>query len=385
MSRGMRRFAGLGLVWILGALLGPVALLAQTDGSWQIETVKSADGAQVGGFAALVIDQGGSLHAAYYDYTHAQLLYSFRGKNDKNWSTTTVDGKGRGTYVSLAVDANGQPHMAYNSMYEDGLHYATWDGHRWKRQLIDSEHINYYTSIQLDKDGNPRISYYLYHAPDKSYLLRLKFASFNGQYWTIQTLDKRMGTGKFNSIAVDAEGHPHIAYSHVSLGDLLYAAWDGSQWNFADVDSRRTHNDYVGIGSSIALDSAGNAHIAYFDETQNLVKYAWLEEGRWKNEVVEHLGSRGELDHVSLQVDHQNRPHLAFYDAGIGALKYAIKDDKGWHSEVVDKDGNVGKNPSLVLDAKDQPYIAYYALDEGALRVAHLATATVAALASEKK
>ena len=361
-----------------------LAAAAQSDRTWEVETINGSGTADVGGYAALEIDATGSFHVSYYDFSHHALLYSFRAKADKQWYTTPVEGKSAGTYVSLAVDSAGQPHLAYNSLFEDGLHYATWNGHKWNHQIIDPAHTNYYTSIRLDKDGHPRISYYLYHAPDKSYLLHLKFASFDGLRWTIETVDKRIETGKFNSVALDASGRPHIAYSNVAWGDLLYAAWDGSRWNFSDVDARRTHNDYVGIGNSIALDASDNPHIAYFDSTKDLVKYAWMEEGRWKTEVVEELAGRGEVDHVSIQVDRQNRVHLAYYDGGRGVLKYGVRDDKGWHTQVVDNDGNVGKYPSLCLDADDRPHIAYYALDDGALRIAHLRVPAVAAVAERK-
>jgi hypothetical protein len=380
----LRRFLRVlsALLCVLVPMMSSRPAASQTEHSWQIETIKNG-GDDVGGYASLAIDSTGSLHVAYYDFTHRTLHYAFRAKDDKKWSTTQVDSKGAGTYVSLAVDSAGQPHLAYNSMYEDGLHYATWDGHQWKHQIIDAEHVNYYTCIRLDKDGHPRISYYLYHAPDRSYLLHLKYASFDGKTWTIETVDKRIETGKFNSVALDASGFPHIAYSHVAWGDLLYAAWDGSRWNFGDVDSRRTHDDYVGIGNSITIDRSGSPHIAYMDSTKNLIKYAWMEDGRWKNEVVDGLVGRGEVDHVSLQLDRQDRPHLAYYDGGAGLLKYAVRDDKGWHFEVVDNDGNVGKYPSLCFDADDQPYIAYYALDDGALRVAHMVNAAVASAAGK--
>ena len=383
-ARAIRKLAMSVVTLLCVALLPSASGAAESDHVWQVETVNGGAGSDVGGFAALAIDATGSFHVAYYDYSHHALLYSFRTKGDKQWYTTQVESKSAGTYVSLAVDAKGEPHLAYNSPYEDGLHYATWNGHRWDRHIIDSGHINYYTSIRLDKDGHPRISYYLYHAPDRSYLLHLKLASFDGHQWTIETVDKRAETGKFNSIALDADGRPHIAYSHVAWGDLLYAAWDGSRWNYGDVDSRRTHNDYVGIGNSIALDQSGKAHIAYFDFTKNYLKYAWQEDGRWKNEIVEALAGRGEVDHVSLQVDRQDRVHVAYYDAGIGALKYGLRDEKGWHTEVVDNDGNVGKYASLCLDADDQPFIAYYALDDGALRIAHLKTIVVAGGAEKK-
>lgn len=369
--------------FLLFVFIVPCAL-AQEQHTWHVENVPSTPGSDAGWYASLAIDATGGLHVAYFDAAHKGLLYSFRGRGDKQWFTTAVDYKGAGTYVSLAVDAAGQPHFAYNSFYEDGLHYAMWDGKRWHRQNIDPEHTNYFTSIQLDKEGHPRISYYLYHAPDKSYLLHLKFASFDGKNWTIETVDKRPETGKFNSLAVDSLGRPHIAYSNVSAGDLMYAAWDGAHWNFGDADARRLDNDYEGIGNSIAVDRSDNPHMAYFDSTRNLVKYASMEEGRWKTEVVDQLAGRGEVDHVSLRLDRQDRPHVAYYDGGQGILKYASRDDKGWHSEVVDSDGNVGKYPSLCFDSADQPYIAYYALDSESLRLAHLETTAVAAVPEKK-
>ena len=368
---------------LLAAVL-PTCGLAQARKVWKIEEVNHSPGSDVGAYAALAIDRTGNFHIGYYDATHGSLLYSFREKNGKQWYTTKVDQKGAGTYVSLAVDSSGHPHFAYVSRHEDGLHYATWDGAQWHRHVLDTEHINYYTSIQVDKQGHPRISYYLYHAPDGSYILHLKLASFDGERWTIETVDKRRGTGKFSSLALDGNGYPHIAYSHVSLGDLLYAAWDGSQWNFGDADSRRIHNDYVGVGNSIALDQSGKPQIAYFDTTLNLVKFAFRQDGQWKTEIVDRLASRGEVDHVSLKIDSLNHPHLAYYDGGTGVLKYATRDGDRWHTEIVDNSGNVGKYPSLSLDEEDQPHIAYYGLDSNSLLLAHLEGTTQASVGEVK-
>lgn len=370
--------SGIAVLFLLAGALG------QDQHVWKIETVNSTPGSDVGAFASLVIDQASSFHVGYYDSTHASLLYSFRGRNDKQWFTTTVDNKGRGSYVSLAVDTSGMPHFAYGSHYEDGLHYAVWDGQRWQKQLIDPERIDYYTSIQLDKQGRPRISYYLYHGPDSSYILHLKFASFDGKKWTIETVDQRRGTGKFNSLALDASGNPLIAYTHVGLGDLLFAAWDGSRWNFGDADSRQVHNDYVGTGNSIVVDHSDNPQIAYFDYTKHFVKFAFRQNGRWKSEIVDTLVNQGEVDHVSLKLDSHDRPRIAYYDGGMGILKYATREEKGWHIEVVDNNGNVGKYPSLCLDRDERPYIAYEGLDTGALYMAHLETTSPVTVARKK-
>ena len=355
------------------------------QGQWKVENVDQSPGADVGRFASLVIDRAGNFHVAYYDKTNKALRYGFRPRNDKRWFIMAVEGKGSGTYVSMAVDSQGHPHLAYNSPKEDGLHYAYFDGRSWKITMLDTTRINYYTSIQLDKDGNPRISYYLYHAPDGTYLLHLKYAEYDGKAWTIQTLDRRPETGKFNSLAVDQAGLPSIAYTNVSTGDLLFAKYDGKDWKFSDADSRRFHNSYVGIGNSIAVDAAGNAHIAYFDGTRNTVKYAHWTGEHWETQVVDQLVSRGEADRVSLKIDKDGHPHIAYYDAGTGSLKYAAKTDKLWNVQTVDNEGNVGMYPSLSFDPAGVPYIAYYAVDSGSLRLAHLVGPAPAPAVAEKQ
>ena len=40
---------------------------------------------------------------------------------------------------------------------------------------------------------------------------------WNGKFWALTTVDSTLGTGKFNSIAVDSKGHPHIAYADREL------------------------------------------------------------------------------------------------------------------------------------------------------------------------
>lgn len=357
---------GLTLILLFGA-----SLVCWGQSNWQTEVIDGGSAADVGKYSSLVIDQQGNFHVGYYDQTRGALWYAFRAKGDTRWFRMMVQSKEVGAYSSLAVDAHGRPHFSYVGRLQDGLHYAYWDGKAWHGAIIDPEHIYYFNGISLDNQGNPRISYYLYHDASGHYVLRLKYAHFDGRQWYIQTLDPRMGTGKHNSIVVDSKGNPHIAYAHVGLGDLLYAYWDGSEWHFKDADSRQVTKDYVGEGNSIALDNAGNPAIAYFDITKEMVKYAAWDGKMWKVEAVSQLGARGELDRVSLKFDSHNRPMIAFYDAGQGALKLAVRDEKGWHIEIVDHSGNVGFTPSLCLDDHDNPYITYYDLDRHALKIAY--------------
>src|SRR5271166_2417068 len=99
---GKGTWAALGFKWDRGSRLSVSLLLfivmpgvfAEAQHAWSVETVDSTPGSDVGWYAALAIDAAGSLHVAYYDAAHQGLLYSFRGKGDKRWSTTAVDYKG---------------------------------------------------------------------------------------------------------------------------------------------------------------------------------------------------------------------------------------------------------------------------------------------------
>ena len=350
-------------------LVMDLRLRAQSDAAWHVEVVDDGKGDNVGRFSALAIDKAGNLHIAYYDEQQNSLKYAFRG-SQKRWDIMTVEASA-GTYVSIAVDALGHPHFAYNTHFETGLHYAYWDGRVWHRLLIDDEATDHFLSMQLDSKGDPYISYYREAYPDRTYALYLKYAHFDGTTWYVETVDNHKHTGKFNSLALDADGNPHIAYWQQEAGDLLTARWDGAHWQYGTADSRRAHNDYVGIGNSIALDSAGNSCIAYFDTTANTLKYAWQKEATWHTEVVDQLSGIWIFnDRVSLKIDSHDQPHIAYFDHGLGALKYASRDEKGWHAEVVENRGHVGGYASLVLGQDDRPYIAFYDLNEGQLRLA---------------
>jgi hypothetical protein len=349
-----------------------------SDEPWHVETIDGNNGHIVGYSCSLAIDRFGNFHIASWDKTDNAVRYAFRGKTDNRWYTMEVDQRA-GTFLSLAVDAKGYPSIAYNSMFETGLHYAHWDGANWKKLLIDPIQTDHFLSLQMDAAGNPHISYYREVYPDMRipgqgyYALYLKYAYFDGKTWYIQTVDHRFGTGKFNSLALDAQGRPFIAYTDIHPGDLDYAYWSGKQWEFGIVDARSTNgNSYVGIGNSDAIDSKGNPHIAYYDTTKLLIKYAWRANGIWKTEVVDQMtGSPEILDHLSLVLDKQDHPHIAYYDPSTGTLKYAFRDEKGWHVDAIVKTDHVIAFPSLALDPEGNPYIAYYDANEGALQFAY--------------
>jgi hypothetical protein len=124
------------------------------------------------------------------------------------WYVQTVDNVGDvGWDASLALDANGYPHISYYDYTNYNLKYAAWNGSTWNIQTVDNDlDVGEYSSLALDSSGNPRISYYDYWNGF------LKYAAWTGSTWSIQLVDTSGDVGWYSSLALDASGYPHISY-----------------------------------------------------------------------------------------------------------------------------------------------------------------------------
>ena len=79
----------------------------------------------------------------------------------------------------------------------------------------------------------------------------------------------------------------------------------------------------MGSDTSLVLDSSGNAHISYFDNTNDDVKYAHWTGTVWEIEIADGDDNAGYWTAIALGPD--DKPRIAYHDITTADLNYARK------------------------------------------------------------
>ncbi|MGD2157112.1 MAG: hypothetical protein PVG14_10435 [Anaerolineales bacterium] len=252
-----------------------------------------------GQHVALAIDPYTGLpYISYYGTQYKDLYvahYFGSGGNcgpNESWLCHTVDSDGDvGKYSSIAAVLN----SIFVSYYSNGdLKYAEsidYPGHyAWTTRTIDTgilpSSTGLFTSVEFYSGwGTPRITY---HLNDPNNDDELKLATYVGgsgncghgadlEEWRCRTIQSGEGIGQHTSLAIDENGYKHIAYYDAGNGWLQYATdtsgsncGPGGSWTCYPVSSAAE----VGKYASMYVDDGGYFHIAYYDATNEVLKYA---------------------------------------------------------------------------------------------------------------
>jgi len=352
------------LAWA-AVLLLPVAASGQSW-TWTTDTVDKN-----GSFASLAADRQGNLHVSYISHPGG-VTYGFRPAGSSHWFTMLL-GKADDGYTRIALDDQGNPSVCFNAF--EMFSYSRFQDGQWISQQVaaDSGPISFSCSVAIGPDGTPHLAWYQYKDRDRSDYLHIKYAALRDGVWLARTIDFDGETGKWNSMVLDAQGNPHLAYSCWGLGELKYAYWNGKSWVVTAVDSRQYSktSGNRGMANSLVLGPDGLPRISYFEE--HILKYAHRQGNTWKIEIVDTLsplvgvGWAGPLS--SLVLDRRGTPHIFYGD--FGALKHAYWDGQKWRIQVIEVGGaGVYKYTSATIDANDTINVSYKIPSDDTLKIA---------------
>jgi hypothetical protein len=185
--------------------------------------------------------------------------------------------------------------------------------------------------------------------------------------WTFKA-ESVDASARFSSIAVDAQGNVHLAYT-IEGDHVKYAFRDSTtgKWFKTDVDAQASF-------TSLALDAQGNPHICY---TQRIMRYAYWNGHVWqKEEVSPGAGTIAYYCSVAISADEAQTPHVTWYqertpqDTNYLHMRHAVLQDGQWVAKTIDWDAQTGKWHTMVLDRQGRPHVSFDAYVSGQLKYA---------------
>lgn len=339
--------------------------------NWKARGVDSTG--DVGNHSSIKAGKDGSVHISYFDYTNNSLKYVTVDSNGLLGAPVTVDDNSGG-YSDISLDLNNMPHIAFYDS-EGVLKYASNVSGNWDTDVLDTDSKTAnFLSISVDTVDNVHISYY------DTNITGLKYATNQitnqTRAWVSVPLDTVGTSGLYNLISSDSNNNIHISYFDSTNTAVKYAVCtggctDASNWNIERVLSSGDTGRY----NSVAVDANGNIHAGYLGGGE--LRYAEKENttGTWRTAAVGSSGSSGEF--TSIAIDSGGAIHIGYYDSDSVGLKYAVckincVQPENWTSTIIEKGLlSVGfAYVSLIVDDNDGIHISYYDIASGSLKYA---------------
>ncbi len=330
--------------------------------------------APVAGANDVVWDSSGQLHLVFNDRDEKDLKYAVRSTSGK-WSLLqTVDpGLECGGYPSLALDATGNPAVAYFDGDKGDLKYAHKVGGQWQTETIDAAgSVGLYPSLVFTRDGRAQIAYYRRTGGDLRLAVQLPHVSG----WKISTVDDAGDVGRCTSMALDPNqsntlGNVSIAYDDSNTGAKKYAIQKAAGWSIQTVDEMTP--DGGGYTSLVyePYTSGGNFFhpaISYYDSNNSALKFARQnDDGTWATDTVIETGAQGL--YTSLFYDLGDRANIFFFKKSSTTAYRAIKKRGGWAFSYLGTGGR-----EIRTSFRADGTVAWTNLDADGLRVELLPT-----------
>lgn len=312
----------------------------------------------------------------------------------------------------LHLDTNDFPHIAWSN--DSGICYLKWNGSEWvdvdgsgqeSIKVPGTDRVRSSFSLCVDSAGHPYIAWdrsktleeidYVFPVSEV-YCLR-----WNGSEWVDAdgTGQESMKVGtdyglSFPSLCLDSNDFPHLLVekeysSLLAHPQVCYLRWNGSQW-VENGDPRGSEGVICDVSKGpeslgLRLDSNNQPHIvlAAGEGYDHIIYVYWNAEyklwGRWPIRCKE-----SESYHVpSFCLDSKNRPHIAFcveteasgfpphwciYYLWWEGSAWVDVDGTGRESEKVSSEQDNSAFPSLGLDSRGYPHIAWLDKNEGKIR-----------------
>ena len=242
----------------------------RSDGTWTLEPV--ADSGHDGWDNSILVTPDGIVHSSSIDpsgFNGRGVEYGRRSPNGV-WNVVGV-GSSSIMYAfatSIAIGANGEPAIAYFNDTTNDLELAERSGSTWSTSIIDSEgDVGRFPSLAVDQNGDLHIAYLQLLNPTTGVI---RYATRSNGVWSfddVDTLDNLSlgftGARRIVALEIDENGQAHVVYGDRSV--VKYAAGTPGIWSIDTVVDESATS--VTLGQQVDMDRCGDdgaVHLVYY-------------------------------------------------------------------------------------------------------------------------
>ncbi|MGK5093257.1 fibronectin type III domain-containing protein [Deltaproteobacteria bacterium TL4] len=246
--------------------------IRQSSGSWvkrKIEEITPEASSYPGTISALVVPDGRFYVLYYNENLNSLKLATSKKLTRDDWTFSTVI-EGGGVQSSLTANSEGAPRVAFQ--FDELTYYGTSDDEgKWSYEEIDNtEGSGIGIKLKIGQDNRPQVVYYKTG--------KLMHAIKELGIWGNSVIANLNFTGRVSlGFQLDRNSLARISFYDESQKTLLYAtklrkAKEGlaERWS---LESPNSDNHDAGKYSALAIDRFQLAHIAYYDSTNQSIKY----------------------------------------------------------------------------------------------------------------
>lgn len=334
---------------------------------WVESTMDYSD--EAGRWNAIAVDSNGHIHVVHINGGNFKIKHSIH--DGTGWTSTNInDCEGTSCWeVHMVIDDNDELHVAYSTStsWSETLVYMHYDGTGWSDEVVSSNALFGPVGIAVDSNNRPHISYAASGAHCGN---GLRLASYDGSNWSNQGIDVGANRGCESAIVIDDNDHVYIAYQNRDNSKLKIATNESGSWDDFTVNTGSSPSDiYPGYMTSMAMDSQGQFHIAHYEDEYHDLRYSTgVPNGQWTTTVVDSPGYTGR--EPSLAVDAADQPHIVYHTWTGQNLKYATIDraTSNWTVTMMASGTDVGEGNSILIDNNGVIHVAFCDEENGVLK-----------------
>ena len=247
------------VVWTEGS---QILYSTDTSGEAKPQVIESVEGSVEAAGLSIWADEGGTPWVAFYDVLSdpegPSALVRIATLDGKEWSVeTAAEADGPNVYGTGIGPGQDGPVVAYGST--TGTNVSQLQGSRWDSEVVDPDG-GHGVSMDVDADGNPHLAYLTGDG-------QVRHAhSIGGGAWEVSDVGAGIAEAT-TSIAVDDEGIHHIAWQRDV--DIAYA--NNAEGEFAEV---LLPGSAAGGSRPRVAAGGGAAYLAWYSQEQTRLSMA---------------------------------------------------------------------------------------------------------------